>query len=84
MSTKKIQVYKSFPFYLKWWFVLLATIFLAGLVFSIYRYQIKKTKTKKQQEIETNNKIVELRQNVLSAMMNPHFVFNSLNAIQYL
>lgn len=82
-STKTIRVYKSFPFYLKWWFILFANIFLVGLVYGIYRYQIKKIKAKKQQEITTNNKIVELRQNALSAMMNPHFVFNSLNAIQY-
>lgn len=82
-AIKTIPIYKSFPFYLKWWFILLANIFIVALVYTIYRYQIKKIKAKKQQEITTNNKIVELRQNALSAMMNPHFVFNSLNAIQY-
>ncbi|WP_310556053.1 histidine kinase [Flavobacterium sp.] len=82
-STKTISVYKSFPFYLKWWFILFSNILLVALIYGIYTYQIKKIKAKKQQEIETNNKIVELRQNALSAMMNPHFVFNSLNAIQY-
>ena len=82
-ETKTIMVYKLFPFYLKWWFIVLATLFFAGLIYAIYRYQIKKIQAKKQQEIATNTKIVELRQNALSAMMNPHFVFNSLNAIQY-
>jgi hypothetical protein len=82
-TTKIIPVYKEYPFYLKWWFVLFVNIFLLTLVYGIYRYQIKKIKTKKQQEIIINNKIVELRQNALSAMMNPHFIFNSLNAIQY-
>ena len=28
------------------------------------------------------NKILELRQQALNAMMNPHFIFNSLNSIQ--
>ena len=82
-TTKKILVYKHFPFYLKWWFIVLANIFLIGLIYAIYRYQIKKVNAKKILKIETNNKIVELRQNALSAMMNPHFIFNSLNAIQY-
>lgn len=33
--------------------------------------------------MEINNRIVELRQKALSATMNPHFVFNSLTAMQY-
>jgi sensor histidine kinase YesM len=50
-----------------------------GLMYFIYRYQIAKIKRNKQQEISTNNKVVaELRQSALSAMMNPHFVFNPL------
>ena len=80
---KKIIVYKSFPFYLKWWFFTLMLLVILSLFYVIYYYQIKKIKNKKQQEILTNNKIVELRQSALSAMMNPHFIFNSLNAIQY-
>jgi LytS/YehU family sensor histidine kinase len=47
-------------------------------MYFIYRYQIAKIKRNKQQEISTNNKVAELRQSALSAMMNPHFVFNSL------
>ncbi|WP_310379755.1 histidine kinase [Flavobacterium sp.] len=82
-STKIIPVYKSFPFYLKWWFFLMVFICLFVVIHCIYRNQIRKIKSKKQQEIDTSNHVSELRQSALSAMMNPHFVFNSLNAIQY-
>ncbi|WP_395054738.1 histidine kinase [Flavobacterium sp.] len=82
-SIIKISIYKMYPFYLKWWFLLLILFLFSTLLYSIYRHQIKKIKLKKQQEISINNKIVELRQSALSAMMNPHFIFNSLNAIQY-
>ncbi|HCQ12326.1 MAG TPA: hypothetical protein DIU01_03510 [Flavobacterium sp.] len=82
-TTKTISIQKEYPFYLKWWFILVANLLLIGIVFFIYQHQIKKIKAKKQLEIEANNRVAELRQSALSAMMNPHFVFNSLNAIQY-
>lgn len=82
-TSQIISIKKAYPFYLKWWFILLANLIVLGLIYLIYRYQITKIKRKKQQEIATNNKVAELRQSALSAMMNPHFVFNSLNAIQY-
>ena len=78
-----VTIYKLYPFYLKWWFMLLLFVLMVLFVYGIYTHQIKRVNQKKQIEIATNNKMVELRQNALSAMMNPHFVFNSLNAIQY-
>lgn len=82
-ATKTITIQKAYPFYLKWWFILLANLLILGILYLIYKHQIKKIKAKKQLEMDTNNRVAELRQSALSAMMNPHFVFNSLNAIQY-
>ena len=82
-TTQSISVYRSFPFYLKWWFILGVILYLLGAIFVFYRYLLNKKITEKKLENATNNKIVELRQSALSAMMNPHFIFNSLNAIQY-
>ena len=78
-ATKYFKIYRNYPFYLKWWFFVLLAIILGFL----YQNQIKKINKKKLQEIATNNQIIELRQNALSAMMNPHFIFNSLSAGQY-
>ena len=82
-AKQSISIYKSYPFYLKWWFILVSNLILLLIIYLIYRNRIKKIKAKKQLEIATNNRVAELRQSALSAMMNPHFVFNSLNAIQY-
>jgi ligand-binding sensor domain-containing protein len=82
-TTNSISIQKEYPFYLKWWFFVLANMLILSIGYLIYRYQIKKIKAKKQLEIDTNNRVAELRQSALSAMMNPHFIFNSLNAIQY-
>jgi LytS/YehU family sensor histidine kinase len=36
-----------------------------------------------QEQLESRNKLVQLEQQSLNASMNRHFIFNSLNAIQY-
>lgn len=80
---KTFEICRAYPFYLKWWFFVLVALVLTAILTLIYRNQIDKINKKKQQEIATNNQIIELRQNALSAMMNPHFIFNSLSAGQY-
>ena len=79
----EITVTRANPIYLEIGFILAMILFFINLLYAIYQYQIKKIKDKNRKEAAINNKIVELRQNALSAMMNPHFIFNSLNAIQY-
>ena len=80
---KEFEICRAYPFYLEWWFFVLVAIATTLFLALLYRNQINKINKKKQQEIATNNQIIELRQNALSAMMNPHFIFNSLSAGQY-
>jgi ligand-binding sensor domain-containing protein len=66
------------PFYYQtWWFRLLVSagviLLLAGLVF-IYIRQIR---------LAAHQKQSELRLESLRGQMNPHFIFNSLNSINY-
>ncbi len=82
-DNQSLIVYREFPFFLKWWFLVLFGI-LIWAIYKIIAENLQKQKTIKQQiKFDRKNKIIELRQSALSAMMNPHFVFNSLNAIQY-
>lgn len=80
---KNFEIYRAYPFYLKWWFFVLSAVVLGLILMVLYRNQIRKINKENQQEIAVNNQIIELRQNALSAMMNPHFIFNSLSAGQY-
>ncbi len=82
-KVKEFEICRAYPFYLKWWFFVLLFLVLGLILIWLYRNQIKKITQKRSQEIATNNQIIELRQNALSAMMNPHFIFNSLSAGQY-
>lgn len=70
----------------------LITVFLLSIVllqvvtshFLKQREQIKQKKVhERNQRLELQNKMVELRQQAFASMMNPHFIFNCLNSIQY-
>ncbi len=66
------------------WFKI--TIVLLIVLFSILivTWRLKLTHKKAQNELALNARINELKHQALSAMMNPHFIFNSLNSVQYL
>lgn len=61
-------------FYEKWWFYLSIILLIAFTIWMIIRYRVR--------EIKLQHKAAELEQKVLRAQMNPHFIFNSLGAIQ--
>jgi len=65
--------------------------FKAGFFLLLFSFAISlvlwrtKQKTKRiSEQLELNERINSLKHEALSAMMNPHFIFNSLNSVQYL
>ena len=66
------------PYYKRRWFILLTTIILGTLFFTLIKLKINKVK--KTASIEKN--IAELELKALRAQMNPHFIFNIMNNIQ--
>lgn len=60
---------------------LAALSFLLLSLFFNRRLNVQKQAQEKEREVE--KKIKNLEYQALSAMMNPHFIFNSLNSIQY-
>ncbi|MGY3054326.1 ligand-binding sensor domain-containing protein [Pedobacter sp. UYEF25] len=70
-------------FWQTWWF-LTCIVLLAGFVFyKLAAYFIRKQKNKEQKDLKLRNRVLMLEQQALQAMMNPHFVFNVMNAIQH-
>jgi len=66
-----------------WFNIGLGSVFIfASLLLVAWRYRIKNKKVSEQ--LELTERINELKHEALSAMMNPHFIFNSLNSVQYL
>lgn len=76
----KITVIVSPPWWQTWWFRSTALCIVALLAWLFYRNRIKAIKAK----ATIKQQMAELEGKALRAQMNPHFIFNSLNAIQEL
>lgn len=71
-------------FYKSWWFILLIISFISFIVFQLFRLKLRREREKSHSEmIEYKSKLMALEQKSLNASMNRHFIFNSLNSIQY-
>ncbi len=72
------------PFYATWWFISLCVIFVASIVYGVFRFQIQQERNRRKSEsLEFTSKLRGLEQQSLNASMNRHFIFNALNSIQY-
>lgn len=75
--TEPLKIYVEPPLWQKWWFVLLLTLFAIGLIYVLFQYRTREIKrTYKLQ-------LVDSELTAIRSQMNPHFIFNSLNSIQY-
>lgn len=69
--------------YQTWWIKVLVGILLLVIIISITLF-IRRNKEKKlEKDLLLKKALAELELKALRSQMNPHFVFNSLNAIQY-
>ena len=66
-----------------WFNVGIIALFVAASG-STVAWRLKRHNEKIRKQLELTEKINELEHQALSAMMNPHFIFNALNSVQYL
>ncbi len=72
------------PFWGTWWFYLLIFILIVLGIRSFFRSRIRKERERNYKEnLENKTRLLALEQQSLNASMNRHFIFNSLNSIQY-
>jgi sensor histidine kinase YesM len=72
------------PFWATWWFNTLCIIGATTLLVIGLRYRILLAIRKTQKENETKIKFMKSEYKALNALMNPHFIFNTLNNVQSL
>lgn len=65
------------PFWFRWWFILLCLAAASALVYYALRQRVKQVRRKEQIEKER----FQLQYDVLKTQVNPHFLFNSFNAL---
>lgn len=81
---KKIKLTIKPYFYKTWWFILLCILVLSLIIYLIFKSRIKIEQEKRYKEkLEFKSRLMSLEQQSLNASMNRHFIFNSLNSIQY-
>ncbi|QNK77691.1 histidine kinase [Winogradskyella sp. PAMC22761] len=70
-----------------WWQTLWFKIIIVGVsvfvVALISRFFVKRSQFKKNKKVFEDKRLIELQLKALRSQMNPHFVFNSLAAIQF-
>ncbi|NNK81127.1 MAG: histidine kinase [Flavobacteriales bacterium] len=72
------------PMFLQWWALIIESILLASFILGIayWRRSVRKRKNR-MIELSYRNRMQSLEQQSLNSSMNRHFIFNSLNAIQF-
>lgn len=89
-TPEKYQIVKQIPitivprYWQKLWFQILTSVLAAFLIFYLVYKLIKRGQKKHSQKLLFEKHLVEVQLKALRSQMNPHFVFNSLTAIQYL
>jgi sensor histidine kinase YesM len=66
------------PFWLRPWFILLASLFFLAMLYALYRLRMRQV----HQRANLDRLLSKTEMKALQAQMNPHFIFNSLNSIR--
>ncbi|MCB0457701.1 MAG: histidine kinase, partial [Flavobacteriaceae bacterium] len=83
--TKEYHIIVASPFYFQWWFLGLLLLFIILLMYVILRWRTHRMTRKNKAAFEKQQltlKALNAELNAIRAQMNPHFIFNSLSAIQ--
>jgi sensor histidine kinase YesM len=71
------------PYWQTTWFYIVGAAIFAMLVFILFRYRVNRIRKQEKNQRETERQVQEMKLTVLRTQLNPHFMFNSLNAIQH-
>lgn len=66
------------------WFYSLVALTLTGVMIFLMTHFVKKRRDKKLRSLLYEKKIAELELQAIKAQINPHFIYNCLNSIQFL
>ncbi|GAO28915.1 two-component regulator propeller domain-containing protein [Geofilum rubicundum] len=70
----RLHIHIAPPFWKTWWFITFNFLLVAGIIGAFFYQHTKR--------LIVRNRSLEVEQRLLRSQMNPHFIFNSLNAIQ--
>ena len=65
------------------WFWCFLAILLSVLAYFVYKWRIRQVRKEERLKSDYERKLAAVEMSALRAQMNPHFIFNSLNSIEY-
>ncbi len=71
------------PFWKERWFKALLVLMGLGGIYWVYQIRLEQVKQEEKVKTEFTQKLADMEMKVLKAQMNPHFIFNSLNSINW-
>ncbi len=77
-------LYVERPLLANWWFITLCVWLAIAIVALVIRYRLRIILKKKERLYETEIKFMKSEYKAMNALMNPHFIFNTLNNVQSL
>lgn len=80
----QFQLIISPPFWATWWFVVLSASGCIVAIWYMVRFRIRYVITKRNKKHSEEIKFMKSEYKALNALMNPHFIFNTLNNVQSL
>jgi hypothetical protein len=83
-ETAILELYISRPFWATWWFIAACAIPTALIAWGAVQFRIKRALRKKEKAHDMQIKFLRSEYRSLNALMNPHFIFNALNSVQWL
>lgn len=72
------------PFWYTLWFWAIVIVFISIFIILLFRWRIKMIHIRSEEKTQLRIQNAELQLRSLQIQMNPHFIFNALNSIQYL
>lgn len=82
-NIKRISITVLPPFWQKTWFIITAALGLVVIFLSALSWRIQLVRKKEKVKSKERMQLLTLKQQAMNALINPHFIFNSLNSIQH-
>lgn len=79
----EINIHISTPWWRTWWFLTLLALGLLGAIYGFYKFRINEFRKQEQLKTDFERQLANVRMDALRAQINPHFIFNCLNSIDY-
>lgn len=79
----QLPIHVKAPLWQNKWLIALFFITVSWLIYFVTKKLIETREAKKRSRMALYNRIIYLKQQALSALINPHFIFNCMNSIQH-